>query len=280
MAYRRILTVQDISCLGQCSMTVALPVLSACGHETCVLPTAVLSTHTGGFGAVHKIDLAADMLPIVDHWKREKLSFDAICTGYLGSLEQVDAVCELLRTVLVPGGMAVVDPAMADGGKLYSGFDTAFVEKMKRLCGQADAIIPNLTEACLLTDTPYRADPDKAFVQNLMEKLGALCPCVILTGIGFSDSETGVTVLDRGMLWHYAHPKSPQSYHGTGDIFAAALVGAWQQGNALQKAVRIAADFTALCIQKTAQAPAHWYGVKFEQALPELIGMLRQDGSF
>ena len=261
-------------------MTVALPILSVCGHETCVLPTAVLSTHTGGFSSVHKKDLTEDMLPIIEHWKREKLSFDAICTGYLGSSEQVDAVWQLLNAMLAPGGVAVVDPAMADHGKLYSGFDAVFVEKMKQLCTRADVIIPNLTEACLLTDTPYRENPDRAFVQAVLEKLGALCSCVILTGIGFSEGETGVMVFDRGTLWHYTHPKSPQSYHGTGDIFAAALVGAWQQENTLQKAVQIAADFTARCIQKTAQAPAHWYGVKFEQALPDLIGMLRSEKAF
>ena len=277
MAYRRILTVQDISCLGQCSITVALPILSACGHETCILPTALLSTHTGGFGTVHKKDLTAELMPIMEHWKREKLSFDAICTGYLGSMEQIDTVCQLLHTLRAPGAVAVVDPAMADHGKLYKGFNPSYVEKMKQLCRQADVIIPNLTEACLLTDTAYCEKPERAFVQGLMDKLEEICPCVILTGIGFSEAETGVMVANHAERWHYAHPKAEQSYHGTGDIFAAAFVGAWQQENTLKKAVRIAADFTALCIQKTAQAPAHRYGVKFEQAIPELIGMLRDD---
>ena len=280
MAYHRILTVQDISCLGQCSTTVALPILSACGHETCILPTVVLSTHTGGFGAVHKRDLTADMQPILAHWKREGLSFDAICTGYLGSPEQIDTVCDLIHTMRTPEGVAVVDPAMADHGKLYSGFDLSYVEKMKKLCTQANVIIPNWTEACLLTDSAYLEKPDEKAVQTMMEKLEKLCPCVILTGIGFSDDETGVMVSEQGTLWHYAHPKWAQSYHGTGDIFAAALVGAWQQEHTLRKAVQIAADFTALCIQKTAAAPAHRYGVKFEQALPELMNMLADSDAF
>lgn len=277
MAYQRILTVQDISCLGQCSMTVALPILSACGHETCILPSAVLSTHTGGFGAVHKKDLTQDMEQILAHWEREKLNFDAISVGYLGSAEQIATVRQLLQTMRAPGGVAVVDPAMADHGKLYTGFDGAYVEQMKRLCAEADVIIPNLTEACMLTDTPYCDKPDEGFVTELIAKLGKLCPCVILTGIGFSDGETGVMVLQQGKLWHYTHPKAVQSYHGTGDIFAAAFVGAWQQENTIEKAVQIAADFTASCIQKTAAAPAHWYGVKFEQALPELIQMLQKN---
>lgn len=280
MAYRRILTVQDISCLGQCSTTVALPILSACGHEACILPTALLSTHTGGFGTVYKKDLTEDMTKILAHWKREDLSFDAICTGYLGSNAQIDVVRQLLRTMLAPGGVGVVDPAMADHGKLYSGFDQTYVAQMKRLCAEADVIIPNLTEGCMLTDTPYCCKPDEAFVHGLITRLGEICPCVILTGIGFSEGETGVMVFNHGKLWHYTHPQAAQSYHGTGDIFAAAFVGAWQQGNTLEGAVQIAADFTAVCIRKTAAAPAHWYGVKFEQALPDLIAMLRKDISF
>lgn len=278
MAYQRVLTVQDISCLGQCSMTVALPILSACGHETCILPTAVLSTHTGGFGAVHKKDLTADLPQIIAHWKREGVSFDAICTGYLGGIAQIDIVRDIFCTMRAPGGVAVVDPAMADHGKLYSGFDRKYVDQMKALCGVADVIIPNLTEGCLLTDTPYCEKPDADFVNRLLTKLGELCPCVILTGIGFSEQETGVMVFNHGKQWHYVHPKAAQSYHGTGDIFAAAFVGAWQQGNTLKTAVQIAADFTAICIEKTAAAPAHWYGVKYEQALPQLIAMLEKEG--
>lgn len=277
MAYRRILTVQDISCLGQCSMTVALPILSACGHETCILPSALLSTHTGGFGAVHKRELSDDMTQIVSHWKREGLTFDAICTGYLGSAEQIGTVIDLFQSMLAPSGVAVVDPAMADHGKLYTGFDQAYVEQMKKLCAQADVIIPNLTEACYLTDTPYCDQPDEPFVKMLLTKLGALSPCVILTGIGFSDGETGVAVFRQGSYWHYAHPKAAQSYHGTGDIFTAAFVGAWQQEKTVEGAVRIAAEFTAESIRKTAKAPAHWYGVKFEQALAELYRMLQSD---
>lgn len=277
MAYQRILTVQDISCLGQCSVTVALPILSACGHETCILPTALLSTHTGGFGAVHKKDLTADLPKIIAHWKREDLSFDAIYSGYLAGAAQIDIVRDLFCTMRAPGGVAVVDPAMADHGKLYSGFDQEYVYRMKSLCSAADVILPNLTEACLLTDTPYCEKPNEEFVRELIAKLGDLCPCVILTGIGFAENETGVMVFDHGKLWHYVHSKKPASYHGTGDIFAAAFVGAWQRRNTLEKAVQIAADFTVACIEKTAAAPVHWYGVKFEQALPQLMTMLHKD---
>jgi pyridoxine kinase len=274
--YRRILTVQDISCLGQCSMTVALPILSACGHETCVLPTAVLSTHTGGFGAVHYRDLSGEISPILAHWRRENIHFDAVYAGYLGSIEQIELVQNLFDTMLSEGGARVLDPAMADHGKLYQGFDENYVEAMKALCTHADVLIPNLTEACLLTGTPYETRNDQEFARELLGKLGNLCPCVVLTGVGDAPDRTGVALLQNGEIRFYHHEKLPKSYHGTGDIFASAFVGAWQQGNSLEAAVKIAADFTSLCIRKTWEKPAHWYGVKFEEALPELIRMLQK----
>ena len=272
--YRRILTVQDISCLGQCSMTVALPILSACGHETCVLPTAILSTHTGGFGQVHFHDLTHEIPPILEHWNRENIRFDGIYAGYLGSIDQIKLVQNLFDTMVENRGVRVLDPAMADHGKLYRGFDGEYVEAMKSLCAKADVLIPNVTEACLLTATPYEERNDPDFAGILLEKLEALCSCVILTGVGDAPERTGVALLHKGEICFYYHEKLPRSYHGTGDIFAAAFVGAWQRGNSLEEAVRIAADFTALCIRRTWENPAHWYGVKFETALPELIRML------
>lgn len=274
MAYQKILTVQDISCMGQCSMTVALPILSACGHETCILPTAVLSTHTGGFGPVHRHDLTANLSGILEHWQMLNTTFDAVYTGYLGNLSQVEEVKRFFSTMVAPQGIRIVDPAMADHGKLYAGFDDDYVTGMKTLCAAADVIIPNLTEACLLTDTPYPAEWTAAFVETLLEKLEVLCPCVILTGVGYHPEETGVIVSQNGQRWHYIQQKLPGSFHGTGDIFAATFVGAWQQGKALCDAVKIAADYTALCIQKTRANPAHWYGIKFEEALPDLMKML------
>lgn len=274
--YRRILTVQDISCLGQCSMTVALPILSACGHETCVLPTAVLSTHTGGFGAVHYRDLTEDISPILAHWQRSDIRFDAIYAGYLGSIKQIESVRNLFDTMLEEGGARVLDPAMADHGKLYKGFDQQYVDAMKGLCAHADVLIPNVTEACFLTETQYEQRNDPEFAGMLLEKLATLCPCVVLTGVSNAPDKTGVAVHNDGEIQFYYHERLPQSYHGTGDIFASAFVGAWQRGNSLEAAVKTAADFTALCIRKTWENPAHPYGVKFEEALPELIRMLEK----
>ena len=274
--YRRILTVQDISCLGQCSMTVALPILSVCGHETCVLPTAVLSTHTGGFGLVHHRDLAEDIPPVLTHWQRENISFDAVYAGYLGSIQQIRLVQDIFDNMVERSGVRVLDPAMGDHGKLYKGFDGDYVDAMRGLCAHADVLIPNITEACLLTGTEYEQRSDPEFAGMLLEKLAKLCPCVILTGVGDSQDRTGVAMLHEGESSFYYHQRLPKSYHGTGDIFASAFVGAWQQGNSLEDAVKIAADFTALCIRKTWENPAHWYGVKFEEALPELIRMLQK----
>ena len=274
MAYQRILTVQDISCLGQCSITVALPILSACGHETCILPSGVLSTHTGGFGMPHIKDLTEDFDGIIKHWQDKEFAFDAVYTGYLGNTKHMQYVKEIFRTMLSAGGVRIVDPAMGDHGKLYTGFDLDYALAMRDLCAEADVILPNVTEACIMTGTPYRQELDEAFVSELMGKMEEICPIVVLTGVGYKDSETGVLVSQKGSRWHYVHKKIPQSFHGTGDVFASTFVGAWQQGKTLEEAVKIAADFTTACIEKTWKEPAHWYGVKFEAALPELIKTL------
>ena len=272
MAYKRILTVQDISCIGQCSMTVALPILSACGHETCILPTAILSTHTGGFGkpAVRHLSEAAGEM--VEHWRTQHIDFDAIYIGYLGSVEAIDLVSEIMDTMLAPGGKVIVDPAMADHGKLYSGFDEVYARAMQTLCEKADVMIPNITEAAMMTGMPYREELDEDYVHALLSKLGG--KEVVLTGVGYTPGETGIAVRTNGVISYYPHPKVGKSYHGTGDMFAACFTGAWMQEKSMAEAVKIAADFTLRCIQNTYEAPAHWYGVKFETALPDLMKML------
>lgn len=274
MPYRRILTVQDISCLGQCSITVALPILSACGHETCILPSAVLSTHTGGFGMPHIKDLTEDFSGILDHWKEQKISFDAVYTGYLGNIRHMEYVKDIFKSLLIPGGARIVDPAMGDNGQLYTGFDIKYVKAMADLCSCADVILPNVTEASMMAGIPYQPELDEEYVALLMEKMEKLCPNVVMTGIGYNPNETGVLVSQNGKRWHYVHKRIPKSFHGTGDVFASAFVGAWQQGKTLQQAVAIAADFTTKCIEKTWDEPAHWYGVKFEAVLPELMQTL------
>ena len=275
MAYKRILTMQDISCVGQCSMTVAMPILSACGHETCILPTAVLSTHTGGFGKPAVIHLDSHMSQMREHWKQNGITFDAILVGYLGSIGAIRAAEEIIAELLAPGGVAIVDPAMADHGKLYSGFDSAYAEAMKELCRKADIILPNITEAAYFAGIEYRDALDETYVNRLLTSLDN--PRVVLTGAGFEPGMTGVAVREGERCFHYAHKLVGKSCHGTGDMFAAAFTGALMHGKTMAESVKIASDFVVKAIEKTVEAPAHWYGVKFEPVLPELIRMMAEN---
>jgi len=274
--YKRVLTIQDISCLGQCSLTVALPILSACGHETCVLPSAVLSTHTGGFTGFTFRDLTEDMPAICRHWESAGIRFNAIYTGYLGSQRQIDYVKEIMARTAGEGCIKVVDPAMADHGKLYTGFDMDFVEAMKTLVGQADYVLPNLTEACLLTGTAYTKEYDRAFIDSLLQKLHALgAKNVVFTGVSYTPGRTGVVVSERGQYSYYEHEMLPNSCHGTGDIYASAFVGALLRGKSACDAAAIAADYAVKCIRNSAGDPDHTYGAKFEPMLGELIAALK-----
>ena len=275
MDYKRVLTVQDISCVGQCSLTVSLPILSACGLETAVLPSAVLSNHTGGFRGFTFRDLTEDMPRISRQWQENGLTFGAIYTGYLGSTRQIDFVRDIFRDNGAPGCIKVVDPAMADHGKLYVGFDGPFVEAMKGLCAQADYVIPNITESCLLTGLEYRTAYDRAYIDRQLAALTALgCKNIILTGVSYEPGRTGIVVYEKGQYAYYEHEMLPNSCHGTGDIFASCFVGALMRGNSACQAARIAADFALACIRKTAELPDHWYGAAFEPVLGQLIKML------
>lgn len=275
MRDKKILTVQDISCVGQCSLTVALPILSACGVETAVLPSAVLSTHTGGFHGNTFRDLSGDMPAICDHWKREGIRFEAVYTGYLGGTRQIESVKQIMEDTLVPGGLRIVDPAMADNGKLYAGLTEEYARRMGGLCGIADIVLPNLTEAGLMTGTPYEEGSgavDGASVEDLLDKVCGLgAKCVVLKGVSREPGKLGVAVRQDGKTRYYFHEKMPESYHGTGDCFAAAFTGALMRGRSVYGAARVAADFTVDCIKKTIGDGSHWYGVKFERALPELV---------
>ncbi len=276
ITYKKILTIQDISCVGQCSLTVALPILSACGIETCILPSAVLSTHTAGFSGYTFRDLTEDMPAIKNHWVKENIQFAAVYTGYLGSTKQIDYVVDIYNdTAKENGGLLIVDPAMADNGKLYPGFDEAFVEAMKELCGKADYVVPNLTEACFLTGMEYKTSYDRAYIDEILEKLSILgCKNVIFTGVSFKEGKTGIVVYENGQYSYYEHDFLPNSCHGTGDIYASAFVGALVRGKSAYEAAKIAADYTVECIKATAEVENHWYGAAFEPVLGKLIGML------
>ena len=276
MTDKKVLTVQDISCVGQCSLTVALPIISACGIETAILPSAVLSTHTGGFSGFTFRDLTEDIPGIVAHWEKENIAFDAIYTGYLGSKRQIDLVKDMFKRLTVAGGLKIVDPAMADHGKLYPAFDMEYVAAMKSLCATADYLLPNVTEACFLTGVEYRETYDEAYIQGLMtalHKLGA--KNVILTGVGFHPTQTGVMISESGVQSYYCHRRLSENCHGTGDVYASAFVGALLKGLDAYTSAKIAADYTLLCMENTRGDKDHTYGVKFEPMLGTLMDMIR-----
>lgn len=275
MNYKRILTIQDISCVGQCSLTVALPILSACGLETAILPSAVLSTHSVGFQDFTFRDLTEDIPAIENHWQKEGIHFEAVYTGYLGSAEQIDMVKSIFTHLLVPGGKKIVDPAMADSGKLYPVFDMDFVQVMKSLVAEADIILPNITEAALLTDSEYRTEYDEAYIDGLVEGLHRLgAGTVVITGVSYNPETTGVLVSEHGKKTYYTHELLDRGCHGTGDVFASSFVGAYMRGKSAPAAAQIAADYTLSCIKNTIDDPDHWYGVKFEPVLGKLIAAL------
>ncbi len=277
MSYKRLLTIQDISCVGQCSLTVALPIISACGIETAVLPSAVLSTHTAGFSGYTFRDLTEDIPAIKDHWVKENIKFDAIYTGYLGSTNQIDYVADIFDSVGNENCIKAVDPAMADNGKLYPGFDAEFVDAMKGLCSKADYLIPNITEASFLTDMEYKTEYDKAYIDGLIEKMCALgTKNIILTGVSYEKGKTGVVVFENGEYSYYEHIFLPNSCHGTGDIYASAFVGALVRGKTAYNAAKIAADYTVECIKATAEEENHWYGAKFEPVIGKLIKLIEE----
>lgn len=271
---KRIVTIQDISCVGKCSLTVALPIISAMGVETSILPTAVLSTHTMFQNFTCK-DLTDQIKPITAHWKSEHVDFSAIYTGYLGSFEQIDLMKALFDDFKTDENVIFVDPAMADNGKLYPAFDESFAKHMATLCAKADIIVPNITEAAFMTGMEYKETYSEDYIKEMLTKLAALGAKIsVLTGVSFEEGKTGVMGYDKEKeeYFYYAHDKLPVSYHGTGDVFSSTCIGAMMNGLDWKEAMKVAADYTAECIRVTLEDPSKpWYGVNFEQAIPYLL---------
>lgn len=273
---KRIVTLQDISCVGCCSITVALPVISAMGVECGILPTAVLSNHTM-FRQFTCVDLSDQIGPISDAWEQQEISFDGIYTGYLASKEQCGQIIKFFERFGGDGVLTVVDPAMADDGRLYPAFDDTFPAAMAEVCRKADVILPNITEASLLTGMSYRTTYDHSYIRELLERLLELgCGTAVLTGVSYEPDRLGVAYLDRsGKEFSYFTKYCEQSYHGTGDIFASTVTGALMRGLDLGDALSLAADYVVACIEGTAAAgEARWYGAEFEPQIPWLCRTL------
>lgn len=277
---KRVAAIHDLSGFGKCSLTVALPILSAAGLETSALPTAVLSTHTGGISGYTYRDLTEDMLPFMRHWKDLDIRFDAIYSGFLGSFEQLEIVKEFFSFFKRNDNLIFVDPVMADNGELYKIFTPAFARGMRSLCKKADIIVPNLTEAALLLDEPYQAGPyTKAYIENVLRRLSQLGPRqIVLTGIYFDEKELGAATYDAGRdrTEYILADRIPGYYHGTGDVFASALLSGLLNNFNLERSAEIAVRFTTESILRTFKAQTDYrFGVNFEQSIPDLLKELK-----
>ena len=276
---KRIMTVQDISCVGKCSLTVALPIISAAGVEAGVLPTAVLSTHTM-FSKYTFCDLTSEITPIADTFKELGIDFDAIYTGYLGSFEQLGLVEKFISDFKKQSTTVLIDPVMADNGVLYKGFTEEFAKAMAKLCGNADIVVPNLTEASFMLGIPYNPEYDEAYIKDVLKKLTGLgCPKAALTGISFESDKIGVYYYDseKDSYFSYYNEKLPVSFHGTGDIYASSALGAMMRGISIEDSLAIAVDYTLECMKQTLSDENHrFYGVNFETALPYYISLIER----
>jgi len=276
MSLKRVLAIHDISGVGKCSLTVALPVISACGIECSVLPTAVLSTHTGGFTGYTFRDLTDDILPIAAHWEKEGISFDAVYTGYLGSKEQLSMIKDICVRERQKGAQIIVDPVMADYGSLYPGFPDDFPQGMRELCEAADIILPNMTEACLMLGIDYEAPPyTKDHIEYVLKLLAAIPKkAAVLTGVDLDDGRLGAASIDiaSGRIEYVSAVKIEGSYHGTGDVFASVFTGKYISGAGIKAALQSAADLTSNAAARTLKAGTGLrFGVEFEPELYTLI---------
>lgn len=277
---KRVLTIQDISCIGKCSLTAALPIISAMGIETAIVPTAVLSTHTQFKNFTFR-DLTDDLEPIKEHWKKEGFQFDTIYTGYLGSERQIDLVADYFETFGTEGNYIIVDPAMAEDGVLYSGFDFHFAQKMKKLCGKADIILPNISEASLMLGEEYPGEEASLdIIKDLLLKLITFgCSTAVITGVNFPDGTLGFLGYDakNKEFFNYSTERIPYRSQGTGDVFSSTFTGALTRGNSIYDALKIAADFTCACIRNTYHDPDHvTYAVNYEAEIPYLLKLIEK----
>lgn len=264
----KVLTIQDISCYGQCSLTVAMPILSSYGIETVILPSAILSTHTSGFKDFTVLDLTDEMPKIIEHWIKEGIKFDAIYTGYIGDFRQFKYVLKCKEYLLKENGLFIVDPAMADYGKLYPALNETIIDGMKLICSIADYIIPNITEACFLTKNKYKEEYDEKYIQELLEdlhKYGA--KNIILTGVSYEKGKIGAVYYNGDKTASYFSQKIVKSYHGTGDIFSSIIVGNIMNNIDIKDNLKDAVDFIVDAILNTINDSTHNYGVKFEELL-------------
>ncbi len=274
---KKILTIQDFSCVGKCSLTVAIPIISAFGVEACALPTALLSTHTQFSNWTFK-NLCSEINPITEAWKKENISFDGICTGYLGAVDLIDTVKDIVKSFIKKDGIVMIDPAMGDNGKLYKNFNMDYVKATKNFCALADVITPNITEASFMLDKEYRDDYNYDYLLDICKELNQNgAKNVILTGIKKNEHQIGAFCLLNGdEIFEYYTEREAKDFHGTGDIYSSTVYGALMNGKTMKEAVKFACDFTKHCISVTLKDPAHpFYAVNFEQCISDISDFIK-----
>ncbi len=260
---KHVLTIQDFSCVGRCSLTVALPVLSAMGIRASALPTAVLSTHTA-FPNPEIQDLTDKLLDFSNHWKQNGISFDAISVGYLSDPKQAAIVARILDDF---SAFTVLDPVMGDNGRLYSRITEAHIDALRSLCAKADVVLPNLTEAAALTGLPYIEKADEGYLKELTAGLLSLgAKNAVITGLRRFDNTIGFYASGGAT---YQGELIPKHFHGTGDLFAAVFLGSLMKGMDLTDAAKNAEKFVRRCIHGTPESTPH--GVEFERFLNHLM---------
>lgn len=268
---KRLVTIQDLSCVGRCSLGVAMAVLPSMGIETAALPTAMLSTHTQ-FEGFTFLDLTDEAEKIMAHWQKLDMHFDAIYIGYLGSVRLIRMASEFIRAFRAADTRVIIDPAFGDNGCLYKGFDLAYVRGIRELCAQADVILPNVTEVCYLLGMEYRNDVSAMpeIIGRAGELLGGDLKNVLMTSCRFAEQQTGLACIGAD-AFEYPHELLPYSLHGSGDLFASVFSGLLTLDRGIEAAARAAADFTFDSLKYSMNLPDHrWYGLDFEPMLAEL----------
>lgn len=274
---KKILTIQDFSCVGKCSLTVAMPIISAFGVEACALPTALLSTHTQ-FKHWTFANLCDEINPITTAWENESIMFDGIYTGYLGGIDLIESVKGIVKSFVKKDGIVMIDPAMGDNGKLYANFDMEYVKATKTLCALADVITPNITEATFMLGMEYKEEYDYDYLLEICQKLhenGA--KDVVITGVRKTETQVGVfCLLDGKEVYEYYTEREVKDFHGTGDIYSSAVYGSLMKGKTLQESVKFACDYTKHCIAVTLAEPEYsFYGVNFEECTKDIVDFVK-----
>ena len=278
-APKTVLAIHDLPGFGRAALSVIVPVLSCLGVQAVALPTAVLSTHTGGLGTPAKLSNPGYGPAALAHYQRLGLRFDCIYSGYLASPEQAELLAQTIDCIAAPDTLVIVDPVMADNGIYYSQIDDRMCAAFRRLLSRADVITPNITEACLLTGLEYRETHDDSYIRTLLERLLALgARTAILTGVRTEPDRVGVACMDAaGAVSQCSAPYVPAVFYGTGDLFASTCAGALTLGWSVHDAMELASAYVADTIAETRREPdARWYGVSFEATIPQLLRRMAQ----